>query len=68
VVVEFQLSPEAVRDLMSAGMIRQPLPGGLRSPPGLSGDELIVPPDAFGLFNQLRASGTIVVVPAPAAP
>jgi hypothetical protein len=68
VVVEFQLSPDAVRDLTSAGMIRQPLPVGPRSPPGLSGDEWIVPPDAFGLFNQSRASGKIVGAPAPAAP
>jgi hypothetical protein len=68
VVVEFQLSPDAVRDLMSAGMIRQPLPVGPRSPPGLAGDELLVPPDAFALFNRLRASGRIIVVPAPATP
>jgi hypothetical protein len=68
VVVEFQFSPDAVRDLMSAGMIQQPLPIGPRSPPGLAGDEWIVPPTAFDLFNRLRAAGKITVVPAPAAP
>jgi hypothetical protein len=68
IVVEFQFSPDAVRDLVTAGMIQQPLPLGPRSPPGLSGDEWLIPPHAFDRFNQLRASGKIIAVAAPASP
>jgi hypothetical protein len=67
-VVEFRFTPDAVHDLVNAGMLQQPLPVGPRSPPGLCGDEWVVPPDVFDRFNQLRASGKIIAVPGPASP
>jgi hypothetical protein len=59
-VVEYHLSAEAMRQLRAAGLIEQSIPAGPRSPPiATKGKELIVPPEAFDLFNRLRSTGEI---------
>lgn len=58
VVIRFQFSPEAVRRLAAAGMMRRPIPRGPRSP-WFVADELYVPPSAFDTFNRLRQAGEI---------
>lgn len=63
-VLRYNLSAAAVAMLTAAGAVQRPIPmtGG---PPYFAGDEFHVPPDAFDLFDRLRASGEIVVAPAP---
>jgi hypothetical protein len=63
-VLQFDFSADAVRQLRSSGMIQQPIPRGLKAP-FFRGDELIIPPSAFDLFNDLRRLGEILVNPAP---
>jgi hypothetical protein len=62
VVLQIDFSAEAVRQLRWHGLMQQPIPQGPRSPYFL-GDELIVPPAVFELFDRLRRSGEIVVSP-----
>jgi hypothetical protein len=50
------------RKRKTSGLMQQPIPQGPRSPYFL-GDELIVPPAVFELFDRLRRSGEIVVSP-----
>jgi len=61
-VVEFHLSLQAVETLQDAGATRR------RIPPGKTirflGDEVVIPPEAFGVFNTLRETGEISVAPA----
>ena len=46
----------------AAGAIRR------RIPPGKTiqflGDEVVIPPEAFGIFNTLRETGEIAIAPA----
>jgi len=60
-VVAFYLSFQAVETLRAVGAIR-------RIPPGKTiqflGDEVVIPPEAFGVFNALRETGEITVAPA----
>jgi hypothetical protein len=58
-VIRFELSDAAVAELATAASVLAPVPGG--NPPYFEGEELYVPPEAFGLFNKLRAGGEIVV-------
>jgi len=62
-VLQIDLSDEAVSQLASHGLVRQPIPQGRRSP-RFSGDELLVPPELFERFNRLRHTGDIVIGPA----
>lgn len=62
-VIEFQFSESARGQLDAAGLVCQLIPRGLKSP-RFAGDELIVDPDQFDLFNQLLDNGDITVVPA----
>jgi len=61
-VVAFRLSFPAVETLQAAGLIRR------RIPPGKTiqflGDEVVIPMEAFGVFNRLRETGEIAVAPA----
>jgi hypothetical protein len=61
-VVAFRLSFQAVATLQAAGAIRR------RIPPGKTiqflGDEVVIPPEAFGIFNTLRETGEIAIAPA----
>jgi hypothetical protein len=61
-VVAFRLTWRAVETLQAAGALRR------RIPPGKTvrflGDEVVVPPEAFGVFNMLRETGEIAVAPA----
>ena len=63
-VLRYNLSATAVARLTAAGAVPRPIPM-TGDPPYFAGDEFYVPPSAFDLFNRLRASGEIVVVPAP---
>jgi hypothetical protein len=60
--VAFRLSFQAVETRQAAGAIRR------RIPPGKTiqflGDEVVIPPEAFGVFNALREAGEITVAPA----
>jgi hypothetical protein len=61
-VVAFRLSFQAVETLQAVGATRR------RIPPGKTiqflGDEVVIPPAAFGVFNMLRETGEIAVAPA----
>jgi hypothetical protein len=63
-VLVYQMSSAAVGQLQADGADRRPIPRGSKSAV-FRGDEFYVPPRAFDLFNRLRASGEIVVAPAP---
>jgi hypothetical protein len=65
-VLQYELSGTALEQLERAGLIREPIPPGKLFIP--AGDELVVPIDAFDLFNQLRSAGEIVVTPSIGAP
>jgi hypothetical protein len=60
--VTFCLSLRAVETLQATGAIRR------RIPPGKTihflGDEVVIPVEAFGVFNRLREIGEIAVAPA----
>lgn len=62
-ILQFNFSDAARKQLDAAGIIRQPIPGGPKSPNFL-GDELMVKPDQFDLFNKLLDSGDISIIPA----
>jgi hypothetical protein len=61
-VIEFRLSQFARDQLKRAGVVRQPIPAGPKSP-HFQGDELLVKPEHFPVFNLLLDSGDIVVAP-----
>ena len=60
-ILRFDLSERAVRELEAAGARLGPIPKG-KFPGKLPGDEFVVPPEAFELFNLLRAQGEITVL------
>lgn len=62
-VLEFHFSDRAVKELNAAGVIRQAIPGGPKSP-RFFGDGLIIHPERFDLFNRLRGAGHITILPA----
>ena len=62
-VLQYQLSPSAVTQLRGAGARIGPIAPGPNGFPVFPGQEFVVPPDAFGLFNGLRSSGQIIVLP-----
>jgi hypothetical protein len=63
-VIEFRITQDAFDQLMAAGSVLQPIPRGPKSP-FFKGDELIVKPDSYSLFNILLRSGEITVKPSP---
>jgi hypothetical protein len=60
-VIEIRLSATATQVLMANGAVRQPIPRGISA--RFQGEELIVPPSAFLVFNNLRAAGEIHLIP-----
>ncbi|WP_145050104.1 hypothetical protein [Lignipirellula cremea] len=61
--LKYRFSPAAREQLDAAGIIRQPIPGGPKSLRTI-GDELLVKPEQYGLFNELLEAGEIVISPA----
>jgi len=61
-ILKFDFSAEAASSLSAKGAVLRPIPAG-GMPGGFPGMELFIPPEAFGLFNDLRAGGQIVVTP-----
>jgi hypothetical protein len=60
-ILEMEISQLAMTRLLGAGMIRQPMPSGARFT--AFDEELVIPPQAFSVFEQLRASGDIELRP-----
>ncbi len=60
-ILEFALSPKAVKQLKSSGAVQRPIPPGKTA--RFMGDEIVIPTDAFDLFNRLREAGKIIVKP-----
>lgn len=61
-VVTFRLAFQAVETLQAAGAIRRHIPPGKTIQ--FLGEEVVIPPEAFGVFNALRETGEIAVAPA----
>jgi hypothetical protein len=61
-VLAFHLSLHAVEQLQAAGMIRRQIPPGKTI--RFMGDEMVIPPTAFAVFNRAREAGEIFVIPA----
>jgi hypothetical protein len=61
-VIKVTVSDPAMSRLQQAGAVSRPIPMGPKSP-NFEGYEFHIPTSAFDLFNQLRASGEIVVSP-----
>ena len=61
-VVAFHLLFQAVETLHAVGAIRRRIPLGKTIQ--FLGDEVVIPPEAFGVFNALRETGAITVAPA----
>ena len=59
-VIVVEIEEDALSALKSAGAERRRIPVTGRSP-YFAGDELWIPPDAFGTFNELRVKGRIRV-------
>ncbi|SRR5258708_4201318 len=60
-VIEYRLTPTAIDSLLGANSRLEPMPqGGAESP--FEGQQLFVPTEDFGLFNDLRAGGDIMPV------
>lgn len=63
-ILRYDLSAITLVGLHAAGAVLRPIPRTSRSP-AFNGDELHVPPTAFGDFDRLRQAGELVVSPAP---
>jgi hypothetical protein len=61
-IIEIDFSERALALLETAGMVRQPIPRGPKSP-RFVGEEMVFGPDQFDLFNRLRESGEITFSP-----
>jgi len=61
-VLAYHLSLHAVEQLQAAGMLRRQIPPGKTI--RFIGDEIVIPPEAFTVFNGLREAGEIFVTPA----
>ena len=61
-VLACHLSLYAVEQLQAAGMRRRQIPPGKTI--RFMGDEIVIPPEAFAVFNGLREAGEIFVTPA----
>lgn len=61
------ISAAGVRELLGSGANFQPIPVGQNSPQ-FSGQEFVIPPSSFSLFDQLRSGGQIVVAPVQEGP
>ena len=61
-VLAFRLALHAVEQLQAAGMIRRQIPPGKTI--RFMGDEMVIPPAAFEVFNRAREAGEISVTPA----
>ncbi len=61
-ILQYTVSNSALASLTAAGAYLEPIPAGRlpRSP----GTQLVIPPSAFPLFDELRAAGKIIVTPA----
>lgn len=59
VVLTFDIGESAIATLLTAGGVQRSIPGG--RPPYFTGDELVIPTSAFGVFNERRAEGEIHV-------
>ena len=55
-IIEIDFSEHALALLEAAGMVRQPIPRSPKSP-RFVGEEMVIGPGLFALFNQLRESG-----------
>ncbi|MEM1206998.1 MAG: hypothetical protein AAGN66_27440, partial [Acidobacteriota bacterium] len=60
-VLDISLSKGAVEQLSDAGAKFGDIARGKRFDP--AGSELVIPPEAFDLFNRLRDAGEIVIRP-----
>lgn len=65
-VLRYEVSGTALRKLERAGLVQGPIPPGWLFTP--VGDQLLVPVDAFNLFNNLLFAGEIVVTPTRGGP
>jgi hypothetical protein len=61
-VIKIEISDSAMAQLIDAGAVSGPIPGGPNSPT-FEGYEFHVPTSGFDLFNQLESAGEIVVRP-----
>jgi len=62
VILQYDLSAEAVARLEASGAVFRPIPAGAM-PGGFSGQEFYIPNSAYDTFNELRESGHITVTP-----
>jgi RHS repeat-associated protein len=62
-VLRYEVSADALTQLRGAGSTFGPIAPGRNGYPIFPGQEFVIRPDTFGLFNNLRASGQIVVLP-----
>jgi len=62
-VLQYDMSDTAVRALTASGATITPIPRGPNSP-FFGGSQMLVPPNAFNTFDQLRGAGQIRVTPA----
>jgi hypothetical protein len=60
-VLKYELTDDALSQLQAAGAVQQLIPFGGKAL--LPGEELVVPVQAFPLFNQLRAAGEVRISP-----
>lgn len=62
VIVAYDVSDEALRQLLAGGAVLRPIPVSQCSP-NFAGDELFVPPSAFALFDELVRGRAITLSP-----
>jgi hypothetical protein len=60
-VLQYRLTADAFSQLTKAGATLGPIAPGKSS--RIPGEEFVIPPSAFGLFNSLRSAGAITVTP-----
>ena len=61
-ILQYDIDEGASAALAEAGAVTRPIPRGARSP-YFQGNEFVVPPEAFNLFNALLDAGKILVRP-----
>lgn len=61
-VLTFRIHNYAVTKLLNSGAYMQPIPPGGASLPG---NEFVIPPNSFGLFDTLRARGILLLLLRP---
>jgi hypothetical protein len=63
-VLQYGMTNSAVSALAAAGATIGPIPQSGANV-AFQGQQFVIPPSAFGVFNALRASGGITVKPSP---